>query len=237
MPFDLQPVETQKASEAIYDQIKNLIISGRLKPGDRLPSERSMMDMLRRSRPTIREALRMLERAGLIKTMPGSGGAIVQELSTKTVAQPLEYMLQAGQITKAELLEYRRLNDVMFSGWAAERRTDADIAAFEENLAGMERCLDDVDAFLKYDVQFHRLIASAGKNNFAIIIASVISSAVFSLLKTDFADVEEKRGRSLRAGVSETHRRIFEAIRLRDAEGAKSAMREHMLGFETDFKK
>ena len=51
-----------------------MILSGELKKGDRLPSERSMMTMLQRSRPTIREALRMLERAELIKTIPGSGG-------------------------------------------------------------------------------------------------------------------------------------------------------------------
>ena len=59
-----RPVETKRASEAIFDQIKDLIMRGKLRPGDRLPSERSMIEMFQRSRPTIREALRMLERAG-----------------------------------------------------------------------------------------------------------------------------------------------------------------------------
>ena len=62
------PIKTVRASEAIYEQIKDRIISGELKPGDRLPSERNMMELFQRSRPTIREALRMLERSGYIRT-------------------------------------------------------------------------------------------------------------------------------------------------------------------------
>lgn len=86
----LRPVQTQRASEAIYEQIKGLIVSGEFKPGDRLPSERSLIDTLQRSRPTIREALRMLEREGFIRTVPGTNGAIVQELSTDGITQSME---------------------------------------------------------------------------------------------------------------------------------------------------
>ena len=102
----LRPVETQRASEAIYEQIKGLIISGQFKPGDRLPSERNMMEMLQRSRPTIREALRLLERAGFIRIVPGTNGAIVQELGTDGVEQSLELVLQTSKVTLEELVEY-----------------------------------------------------------------------------------------------------------------------------------
>lgn len=68
----LRPVETQRASAAIYEQVKGLILDGQLKPGDRLPSERALMDLMGRSRPTIREALRMLERDGFIHTVPAA---------------------------------------------------------------------------------------------------------------------------------------------------------------------
>ena len=71
----LAPVETKRASEVIFEQIREMILSGQLKPGDRLPSEKSLMEMLKRSRPTVREALRMLEHAGFIRTIPGSNGA------------------------------------------------------------------------------------------------------------------------------------------------------------------
>ena len=101
----LAPVETTRASQAIYDQIVQLIVSGELRPGDRLPSERQMMDMMQRSRPTIREALRMLERNGLIQIVPGSSGAVVVEPSAASVEEPLETMLNMSHLSSHELLE------------------------------------------------------------------------------------------------------------------------------------
>lgn len=76
-----QPVKTRRASEEIYLQLREFILSGQLKPGDRLPSERAMMAQLNRSRPTIREALRMLEQGGYIASTHGAPGAVVQEPS------------------------------------------------------------------------------------------------------------------------------------------------------------
>ena len=70
-----QPVKTRRASEEIYLQLREFILSGQLKPGDRLPSERAMMTQLNRSRPTIREALRMLEQGGYIASTHGAPGA------------------------------------------------------------------------------------------------------------------------------------------------------------------
>lgn len=232
----LKPIETQRASEAIFEQIKNLIISGRLKPGERLPSERDMMDMLGRSRPPIREALRMLENAGLVRTIPGSGGAVVQTLSTTSVEQPLANMLALNQISKEELLEYRRLNDVTFAGWAAERRSEADLQDIKANIEKMATVLDDLEGFIPCDIEFHKLIAAAGKNTFAKIVTAVISASVMNMLNTSFADVEEKQGRWQRENVLRVHRKIYEAIKNGDSEAAREATREHMLGFETDFK-
>ena len=81
-----QPIGGGRASEAIYDQLRELITSGVLKPGDRLPSERAMMEQLHRSRPTIREALRMLEQGGYVASTHGASGAVVQELTIDGVA-------------------------------------------------------------------------------------------------------------------------------------------------------
>ncbi len=231
----LQPIETQRASEVIFEQIRSLIVDGKLKPGERLPSERDMMKTLGRSRPTIREALRMLENIGLIHITPGSGGAVVQTLTTASVEQPLSNMLALNQITKKELLEYRRLNDVNFAGWAAERRTEEDIKAIEANLERMSGSLDNLERFIESDIEFHRLIAAAGKNSFAQIVTGVISASVMNLLYTSFADVEERQGAMQRRNVLRVHRKIFDAIRSGDAKAAKEATQEHMLGFETDF--
>ena len=78
------PAKTQRASEAIYNQIYPKIISGELRPGDRLPPERELAEMFQRSRPVVREALRMLQQEGLIETAVGSsGGAVIRGVSLK----------------------------------------------------------------------------------------------------------------------------------------------------------
>ena len=87
--IDWQPIGDRRASEAIYEQLRELITSGALRPGDRLPSERAMMEQLHRSRPTIREALRMLEQGGYVASTHGASGAVVQELTIDGVEQPL----------------------------------------------------------------------------------------------------------------------------------------------------
>ena len=118
-----QPVKTRRASEEIYLQLREFILSGQLKPGDRLPSERAMMAQLNRSRPTIREALRMLEQGGYIASTHGAPGAVVQEPSLHGVEEPLAEMIQLNQISLQELGEYRLNNDSTIAMWAAQRRS------------------------------------------------------------------------------------------------------------------
>ena len=153
-----QPIGGGRASEAIYDQLRELITSGVLKPGDRLPSERAMMEQLHRSRPTIREALRMLEQGGYVASTHGASGAVVQELTIDGVEQPLSAMLQLNQISLEELGEYRAVNDGTIAGWAARRRTDKDLAALDSCLTAAEQALGDYRRFAELDVRFHSLL-------------------------------------------------------------------------------
>ena len=115
----LQPVQTKRASEEIYEQIRQLILDGEIQPGERLPSERSMMEMMHRSRPTIREAMRMLEREGYIQTVAGRGSFVgrrsaelVREENLRRIEQLLGEALEiAGQsgIGLEQIFEMLRL--------------------------------------------------------------------------------------------------------------------------------
>ena len=234
--IQLAPVATQRASEAIYDQIKNLIISGELKPGDRLPSERNMMAMLQRSRPPIREALRMLERSGLIKTIPGSGGALVMKVSSKTVEQPLENMISLNQISHQELLEYRELNEVAFAGWAAERRSKEELAAIESCIESSQEAIDDLEAFINFDIKFHELIAAAGHNRIISIVNRVISRLVFNILRTSFQEYSHADCRKMCMEIHEMHKEIYEAITEQDSKKAQDLMRHHIKRFQGDLR-
>ena len=235
----LRPVETQRASEAIYEQIKGLIISGQFKPGDRLPSERNMMEMLQRSRPTIREALRLLERAGFIRIVPGTNGAIAQELGTDGVEQSLELVLQTSKVTLEELVEYRRVNDTSVARWAAQRHTQEDLAKLMASLDRAEQMIDEGDfqGFMRLDVSFHTALAQAGGNTVACILSSVLSRMVEPMLLRNLQDRTSQENMDMCRKILSMHRRIYEAVRLGDVAAAEDAMARHIIAFGDDLRK
>ena len=231
-----RPVETKRASEVIFEQVLELIRRGELKPGDRLPSEKNMMEMFQRSRPTVREALRMLERAGYIRTSGGSAGAVVLPPDGRGVESTVADALNVGQVSLRELGEYRMVSEVAAAGWAAERRTREDIDVMEALLREMEDQLHSLERYTEMDSQFHGLVARAAKNK-----VSETFNRAFSKLNRDFvlksqpdASPEENYQRNCR--VHEMHRNIFEAIRDGDVERAREMMRVHTEAFYEDLK-
>lgn len=232
----LRPVETQRASAAIYEQIKGLILDGQLKPGDRLPSERSLMDLMGRSRPTIREALRMLERDGFIHTVPGGSGAVVQQPTADLVVQSLDAMLQVGKVSLMELGEFRMHNDVAVARWAAQRRTQSDIDTLKAILDQMEQCIQskDWEGFLALDPEFHCQLAYAGKNTVAAIMSRVLSQlsnpiSVKHILEQPGIGTEKQV-----LNIWDMHKRIFDAVCAGCPQEAGEAMTYHIQDFVND---
>lgn len=231
------PIETKRASEAIYEQVKDKIVAGELKPGDRLPSERNMMELFQRSRPTIREALRMLERAGYIKTIAGSNGAIVTVPDSKNMEETIEDALQIGQISLSEIAEYRRASEGAAAVWAAERGTEEDLAALRQCLDSMEAVVGDVEAFMELDSRFHDMIARAAKNRVSRIMNATISKLNRAFIKDSYDTLSaDERVRNNRR-INEMHENIYQAIAAHQPELARQAMDEHMTYFLTDLSK
>lgn len=228
------PVTVKRASEEIFDQIRGLISRGEIRPGDRLPSERSMMDMFQRSRPTIREALRMLERSGYIRTIPGSNGAIVLEPDEHFVQQSMEDALQFGQISLREMSEYRTISETATVKWAAERCENEDIEIMQGIISDMESCIDDYRHFVQLDPKFHGAIANAAKNSVSYAMNESLSklNRAFALTKLETASEAERR--SMCERIHEMHVKIFTAIKGRNVKRAMAAMQEHLSAFEQD---
>jgi len=226
----LRPVETQRASEAIYDQIRELIISGDLRPGDRLPSERKMMEAFQRSRPTVREALRMLERADLIRTAPGTRGAVVQALDSTGVERPLRTLLKANKVSLRDLVEYRIQNESAVARWAAARRTREDLEALEEVLERADRLrrAGDYMAFIQCDLDFHGDLAKAGRNEVSHILSRVLCGLVDNLMHDIFSRQSREESASMCTRILEQHRRIYAAVYQGDADAAAQAMLAHI---------
>ena len=229
-----EPVETKRASEAIYEQIKERIISGDLKPGDRLPSERNMMELFRRSRPTIREALRMLERSGYIRTIPGSNGAVITSPNEKNMEESIEDALQIGQISLEEMREYRCVSEGATAQWAAERATDDEIKALEECLAKMAEIIEDHDKFIDMDAQFHALLASAAKNRVSVMMNTTLNKLSRTFVKRKMSDLSAEDRNTMGIYVHKMHVEIFEAVKAHDVEKARAAMDKHLNSFYFD---
>ena len=232
--LELTPVPMQKASEAIYEQISDMIMTGKLKPGDRLPSERAMMEQLQRSRPTIREALRMLERSGLIRTIPGSNGAVVMEPSTTSVEQPLEQMIAMNRFSHEELLEVRSLFEKYTVEMAAERRTQEDLDKLKNAIDTSGMNLENFDEFFRLDLEFHQAIANAAHNNLAAMIDKVCHRIILDILKASYNRKDLVGRQEMVETVLRSHRLIYEAIEKQDAALAVKRMEIHINRFAKD---
>jgi GntR family transcriptional repressor for pyruvate dehydrogenase complex len=228
--IEFKPVPTKKASEAIFTEIQKAITSGKLKPGDRLPSERKLMQQFQRSRPTVREALRMLERQGLIEIIPGSQAKVLRP-SLSTIEQPLENLLSMGTVKVEELVEYRQLNEVAIIRWACARRTMEDVADMRECLNTEQKAMDDSGAFMRYDVQFHSLIARASCNQIAAAVEKAMHQVIIRALYTSYMKKSVEERRFMYEQILQNHRGLLQKIEEQDADSAEKLMVEHMSSF------
>ena len=132
--FQEEPIlaQPQKASAAIYEQIRSKILSGELKPGDKLPPEREMIDMFQRSRPTIREAMRMLENKNYIST--SRKGAFVNKPTTDQASQTLNSLMRLRLVSEEDLLSVRHICETVVLKTACQTRTEQDIAVMQNIL-------------------------------------------------------------------------------------------------------
>lgn len=230
-PFLLRPVHTQRASEAIYEQVKDLIIGGQLKAGDRLPSERKMMDAFQRSRPTIREAMRMLERSGFIHTSAGESGAVVLAPSTRNAEQSLDNLIKSNHVTVQDLAEYRLETEVVTVRWAAERRTEDDLGQMEALLETAKQMIHDYSSFISLDSEFHAMLAKAAQNEAACLITRVLSKVVDKLLRESLQKRSPEEQQMVCRKILDTHIPILQAVKNKDPDAAMAAMETHLEDF------
>lgn len=232
-----QPAATKRASEIIYEQVREMIVKGRLKPGDRLPNERAMMEMFQRSRPTVREALRMLERSGYIRTSAGSNGAVVTEPGgNNNMQMTMQDALQVGHISIADMREYRIISEAAAVTWACERRTQEDLDKLRAVLDRMAASIDDVDTYVGLDPEFHGLLAAAAKNSVSVMMNQTLSSINESFMRAKMEGMTPAARKKMFKKVYKMHEEIYAAVAAQDALRARAAMEEHLIAFENDLK-
>ncbi len=216
-----RPIHKRRASQAIVGQIQDLFISGRIRPGDRLPAERELAEAFQVGRSTIREAFRALEALGLIHVQPGTA-AHVADPSTPARLVPVNGASPHGAWDRQrQLFEVRLVLDPPVAALAARRATPAQLAKLRVILEAQERDLAGGGTGLDADTRFHTQLFDASGNP----ILSDIAEQVTALLE----EHRERVATPDRGALSlSQHRLILEAVEARDAEAAEHHMRVHL---------
>jgi GntR family transcriptional regulator, transcriptional repressor for pyruvate dehydrogenase complex len=211
-----------RLSDKVADMMLETIVSKRLKPGDRLPSERELGEQFGVSRTVVREAVRALVAKGLIEVRSGSG-LRVAAVDASAVSESMSlYIHGSGDLDYPKVHEVRTMLEVQMAGLAAQRRTEDDIARLTEACERMEASIANVEVAARADVEFHREIAKATHNELYLVMLDAVGDAL----------VEIRRGNLKRPGSMEfaldQHRRILDAIATGATRKAREAMREHL---------
>ncbi len=209
------------AAERVVLHLEQLILSGQLKPGDRLPAERELADQVGVSRPSVRAGLRSLAALGVLESRHGTGTFITSgppRLSTG----PLTLMAALHGFTRDEMFVARRVLEVGAAALAAENANGDNYAVMSEEVAGMFASLHDPQTYLVHDLRFHRAVAAASHNPVLAALVDMVSALVYERRRRSV-----ERARDLRES-AEMHRRIYTAIREKDPERARQEMSAHL---------
>jgi GntR family transcriptional regulator, transcriptional repressor for pyruvate dehydrogenase complex len=217
---EFEVVRRNRLYEEVAKQIERLILK-KLRPGDRLPSERELADMLRVSRGSIRDAIRSLELLGLVEARQGTG-TIVRETSSAALGHPFANALKRRKELVSELLDFRKMLEPPLAARAATHASPEEVLEMEDILRRQEERQRQGDAAVAEDAEFHYSIALASDNS---VVLKVIDT-VMDLLRDTRARSLQVEGRPQKSLIG--HRRILAAIKRHDAEAAKAAMRRHL---------
>lgn len=207
--------------DKVISKIKDLINSGVLKPGDRLPAERKMAADFGFGRTHIREALHKLEFYGIIKTLPQSG-SIIKGLDINTLDGLISDVITLPNYDFYSLVETRCVLEVNAVRLSAERWTEKDMAALEKAHANFLKHMDTPDQ-VSYDFAFHRALAEASHN-------PVFKAMLLVVIPDIMTIYHEERICATDTVASDEHEHILNAVKNRDGELAATLMSSHLSG-------
>jgi len=220
-----RPVKTKKVYEEIVHQVKLSIEEGKLKPGDRMLSERDLADQFNVSRASVREALSAMEMMGIISIHPGEG-SYVRHLPSDSMLETLAASVQTEAVDILHLLEMRKIIETETASLAAVRATAVDIEDLQQALNEMKLEVSSGGHVEDIDAKFHYILVRAARNPVLLRVAQTVSQ----LLTSNY--------RSLRLALFlvpnmsqifyEAHIEIFQAIITKNPRLAREKMGEHL---------
>ena len=234
--FKITGLRRRRVHESVADQIRQAIFGGLLTPGHKLPPEREMAERFQTSRVALREALRALEKEGMITIKQGfGGGAFVGDFDNalRVLLDSLNTVVKLGRAKSVHLSEVRAILEPEITSLASLRATTADLRAIEAVVLAQERKLQagELNRELQSGsgpsgrgcLEFHSRVAEAAHNPVLNIVANAVNESIREPISRSKLTYE------MRSRVVTSHRNIFEAVRSRDVMRARSAMTQHIV--------
>jgi GntR family transcriptional repressor for pyruvate dehydrogenase complex len=242
MEEDTVTVDDRRAWETVLASIEDDLLQGRLKPGDRLPGERALAADLGVGRSSVREAIRVLEVLGLVRTNVGSGptaGAIIVALPGGGMSALMRLQVAARGFPVADIVKTRLVLETAVAAELAEAVLSAALLHPDRSEPDLARCvhlLDAMDApglsedeFLALDAAFHLSLAEAGGNQVVIATMAGLRNAIEGYVRAGVARLASWPVTSARLRAE--HRGILAAIEAADPAGAHSLVHAHISGY------
>lgn len=223
--MSVEQIQRRKLFQEVLDRLLQRIRSGELAPGDQLPSERDLMAFYGVGRPAVREALQALANSGIVEIAHGERARVVvptAQLLIAQVAGGARHLLRSQPDMLAHLKEARVFLETGLARTAAERATADDVVRLRRRLDEHRAAMVELDQFLLRDMAFHREIALISGNP----IFPAIVEALFHWASEYYQTIVRAPG--VESLTLAEHQRIVEAIAAHDADGAATAMHEHL---------
>lgn len=216
-------------AEEIANRVLMQIRAQELRPGDKLPAERNLAQLMNVSRPVLREALRALALMGVVDIRQGAG-TYITSLEPRRLIAHLDFAFSKDGVALAQLLEARRVVEAGNVRLAAVRITDPELAELDDLVRLLAEAIADPDRFGELDIAVHLAVCSAARN-FVLLQFMNIVSALGRVSR-------ERTGgrREVRESVLRDHRRLLDALRAHDADAAERAMLQHLDRVEAELR-
>jgi DNA-binding FadR family transcriptional regulator len=222
--LDLAAVVVPKASDVLAGKLRELILSRGLAEGTPLPTERELVAQSGLSRTSVREALRVLETEGLVLTKAGrNGGSQVRRPGRESISRSFELFVRSHGVRFEALLEAREAIEPAAARLAAIHRSDDDLAEMARVHDLLGRVTDDVSEHVRLNLQWHRAVMRASRNELLIAFFDAISQSVQAATESRSLNSADVRREVVRA-----HARVLAAIAEQDAAAAFRRMQRHV---------
>jgi GntR family transcriptional regulator, transcriptional repressor for pyruvate dehydrogenase complex len=213
-----------RISQNIVEQIRDNILAGKLKPSDRLPSEKELSLKFGVSKASLREALRALESLGMLEVKQGmSGGAFVKEVDLETARNNMFNYIFFQNPSIGEFTQLRTLIEPPVAEIAALKCTQTDLDYLEDNLNQTREKMDAVPFYYELDTKFHHRLAEISGNRLICFVIDSLKNAIVQI------KLQLELDRDFSIQVYKAHMRIFDALRKREPEQAREEMHRHIV--------